>query len=293
MLRRKISADIPEPPVEMPPGLTIRVPGRGEFFVRDSGGDGEPVLLLHGWMFSSDLNWWPVYAPLQDAGYRVLAIDHRGHGRGLRTPQDFRLVDCAADAAAVVAALGTGPVTAVGYSMGGPISQLLARNHPEQVRGLVQCATTADFQDPYLKLFWNSMAILRLVMGLFPTGWWNTLLRMSGAPKSPERAWTAAELSRGSAADIAEAGRELGKYDARPWIGALRGVPSAVVLTTRDRSVLPRKQKALARELGAAVFPVHDDHIAVATSRDEFRDALLAALSATGDEAQRSDELAA
>lgn len=251
--------------------------------MRDSGGSGEPLLLLHGWMFSADLNWWTVYGPLQDAGYRVIALDHRGHGRGLRTPEDFRLVDCAHDAAAVLRELGVGPVTAVGYSMGGPISQLFAREHPDQVRGLVQCATSLDWQDPYLKAFWNSMAALRLLMGLFPTGSWSALLSLAGAPKTPERAWTAAELSRGSAADLAEAGRELGKYDARPWIQTLRLTPAAVVLTTRDRSVLPRKQKALARALHAPIFPVHDDHIAVATSRDEFCAALLAAVRATAD----------
>ena len=40
----------PEPPVELPPGRLLHVRGRGEFFIRDSHGDGTPVLLLHGWM---------------------------------------------------------------------------------------------------------------------------------------------------------------------------------------------------------------------------------------------------
>src|SRR3954451_4691237 len=98
--RRTAPRWAPEPPVELPPGRVVHVPGRGELFVRDTGGDGPAVLLLHGWMFSADLNWFPVYAPLAEAGYRVLAIDHRGHGRGLRTHVPFRLSDCADDAAA-------------------------------------------------------------------------------------------------------------------------------------------------------------------------------------------------
>src|SRR5690348_11050534 len=73
----------PEPPVEMPPARTVHVPGRGEFFVRDTGGDGPPLLLLHGWTASADLNWYAQYGPLAAAGYRVIALDHRGHGRGL------------------------------------------------------------------------------------------------------------------------------------------------------------------------------------------------------------------
>ncbi|HWF74571.1 MAG TPA: alpha/beta fold hydrolase [Solirubrobacteraceae bacterium] len=75
----------PAPPVPLPPARTLYAPGRGELFLRDTGGDGPPVMLLHGWMASADLNWWPSYAPLAQAGYRVLAIDHRGHGRGLRS----------------------------------------------------------------------------------------------------------------------------------------------------------------------------------------------------------------
>src|SRR5688572_14410988 len=76
----------PAPPETLPAGRLVQVPGRGEFFLRDSGGDGPPVLLLHGWMFNADLNWMFSYEPLRQAGYRVLAIDHRGHGRGLRMP---------------------------------------------------------------------------------------------------------------------------------------------------------------------------------------------------------------
>ena len=125
----------PEPPVPLPRGCVVHVPGRGEMFLRDSGGDGPPLLLLHGWMFSADLNWYRTYGPLAEAGYRVLAVDHRGHGRGLRTPEPFTLKDCADDAAALVAHLGIPPVLAVGYSMGGPIASLLARDHPEWVCG--------------------------------------------------------------------------------------------------------------------------------------------------------------
>jgi alpha-beta hydrolase superfamily lysophospholipase len=36
-------------------------------------------------MFSADLNWYTTYGALEEAGYRVLAVDHRGHGRGIRT----------------------------------------------------------------------------------------------------------------------------------------------------------------------------------------------------------------
>ena len=121
----------PEPPVAMPPARTVQVPGRGECFVRDSGGDGPPVLLLHGWTVTADLNWYAQYGPLADAGFRVLALDHRGHGRGIRALENFDLEDCADDAAGVLRELGIGPAVVAGYSMGGPISLLTARRHPD------------------------------------------------------------------------------------------------------------------------------------------------------------------
>ena len=103
------------PPRGLPPARTVVVEGRGEFFLRDTdptaaAGDDRPVVvLLHGWLVTADLNWHTAYGPLSEAGYRVLALDHRGHGRGLRPLVPFRLADCAADVAALLRTLGSVP----------------------------------------------------------------------------------------------------------------------------------------------------------------------------------------
>lgn len=244
------------------------VPGRGEFFVRDSGGSGQPVLLIHGWMFPSDLNWLHTYRPLQRAGYRVLAMDLRGHGRGLRSAKRFRLTDCADDAAGVLAALELPPALVVGYSMGGPVTQLLASRSPQRVAGFVLCATALDWSDARMKVFWRTMGALRLVLGLFPQGSWRAGMRLAGAP-SRESDWVASELSRGSARDLAEAGRELGRFDSSGWAGELTQ-PRAVVVMTRDRLVPPRKQHALARALGVEPVLLDADHEACSTVPGRF-----------------------
>jgi 3-oxoadipate enol-lactonase len=272
----------PEPPIELPSGRIVHVPGRGEMLLRDTGGDGPPVLLLHGWMFSADLNWWRTYGPLAEAGYRVLAVDHRGHGRGLRSPEPFTLKDCADDAAALLAHERIRPVLAVGYSMGGPIASLLARDHPSAVAGLVLGATALDWSEPRMKAFWRTMAALRLALGLAPESLWRRGLRAGGFPLSAITTWTAAELSRGSSVDIAEAGRELGRYDSTAWIAGL-DAPAAVIVTTKDTGVPPRKQRALAAAMSAPVFEVHGDHGAVIIKADEFNAQLLAALDAVRD----------
>ena len=276
LLRRPDRLPPPVPPVPLPPGRTVLVPGRGEFFVRDTGGDGPPVLLVHGWMFPSDLNWLQSYRPLRDAGYRVLAMDLRGHGRGLRSGEAFRLADCADDAAAVLAQLGVGPVLAVGYSMGGPITQLLARRHPDRVAGFVLCATALDWSDPGQKLFWRTMGFLRLVFELFPRGMWQAGMRLAGA-SARESNWATGELSRGSARDVAEAGRELGRFDSSGWAGQLEP-PRAVVLTAKDRLVPPRKQRALAAALGVRPLVIDADHDACAVDAERFVALLLRAL---------------
>ena len=102
------------------------------------------MVLLHGWTATADLNWFACYAALAEH-FNVVALDHRGHGRGLQSDEPFRLADCADDVAALVDVLGLGPVIAVGYSMGGPIAQLLWQRHPDVVAGLVLCATSCTF----------------------------------------------------------------------------------------------------------------------------------------------------
>jgi len=263
--------------VALPPGHIIHVPGCGEFFLRDSGGDGPPVLLLHGWMFSADLNFWRNYGALEDAGYRVLAMDHRGHGRGLRTHAQFRLTECAADAAALLDEVDASPALVVGYSMGGPIGQLMARDHPDSISGLVLCASSSHWSDFRQKLLWRSLAGVRLVLGLAPDFAWRRGLRFLGFPDSPVTTWTTSELTRGSAVDLAEAGRELSNYDSRDWLGEL-DLPTAVIVTLRDNGVPSSHQYELADLLDAEVFELDADHGAAISSAPGFNAALLQAL---------------
>jgi 3-oxoadipate enol-lactonase len=277
----------PVPPFEPPPARTVTVDGVGEFFLRDSGGSGPPVMLLHGWTASADLNWWACYDDLQKAGYRVLAIDHRGHGRGLRTYERFSLAACAADAAAAIKALKCKPAIVVGYSMGGAIAQVLARDHPEALSGLVLSGTAQHWHDWRLRGYWRTMGPLSLALAIAPRATWRVGLRYVGLRESPWTAWVLAELIRHSATDIAEAGRELGRFDSRPWLSGLE-VPSAVVVTTRDQAVPPKKQRELAAALRAAVFEAPIDHIEITARPERYNPTLLRAIAAVRDSSRAS-----
>ena len=121
--------------------------GRGTTFACDQPGpspDAPAVVLLHGWTATGSLNWAPTISRLSQH-YRVIALDHRGHGRGIRSAGAFTLEDCADDAVALLDALGVRRAIFVGYSMGGPIAQLVWRRHPRSRAGLVLCATAGDF----------------------------------------------------------------------------------------------------------------------------------------------------
>jgi 3-oxoadipate enol-lactonase len=249
----------------------------GTINVREHGHGDRRVVCLHALALSGQF-WAPLGTSLAaDHDARVLAVDARGHGPGLRADEPFTLAGCASDAAALVRELGCGPVIAVGYSMGGPIAALMARDHPETVAALVQCATAREWKDPRMKALWGGMGALRLWLILFPLQAWRWGLRWAGFPDSQTTSWVAAELSRGSARDIAEAGRELGRFDSRTWIRQL-DVPSAVVVTTRDKAVPPRKQYELAESLRAPTFEIACDHSGVTVKGEEFCRVLLRAL---------------
>jgi pimeloyl-ACP methyl ester carboxylesterase len=260
-------------PSDLPVGRVLPLPGRGETFFRHvHGPPGAPVvLLLHGWTATADLQWWPVLERLGRTA-TVVAPDHRGHGRGIRAP--FTIEDAADDAAALVVALGTGPVVASGYSMGGPIALTLARRHPHLVSALVLQATALEFHDRWAdRVRWAARGLLEPMLRsragakLAQRG----LRAASGAsPATAERMdWLAGELRRADPKAMVEAARALHAFDARPWAASL-GLPAAALVTTRDRVVRPRRQRALAEAVRAEVVEVHDDHFAPWFQPDAF-----------------------
>jgi pimeloyl-ACP methyl ester carboxylesterase len=104
-------------------------------------GDGDAVVLVHGFAASRVQNWkepgW--YQTLVDAGYRVIAMDCRGHGDSDK-PHDTAAYDhaiMAEDVVAVMEAAHAGQAFLMGYSMGGFISMHALMDHPELLRKLV------------------------------------------------------------------------------------------------------------------------------------------------------------
>lgn len=264
----------------LPPGRLIDLPGRGRTFARVAPGPpGAPtLLLLHGWTASADLNWFRCYGPLSRR-FTVVAIDHRGHGRGIRSRRPFSLSDCADDAAALLGELGIRAAIVVGYSMGGPIAQLFWKRHPDLVDGLVLCATSRNFGRslPERAMF-TSMLGLSGVARLTPKR-----LRREVADQifgrriqeSPLAQWFAEELQRNDPATVLQAGWSIGRFSSAEWIGGV-DVPTAVVVTLRDNVVATQRQLRLAQSIpGAEVVRVLGDHSVCVTDPGRFVPALL------------------
>ncbi|MBV9799178.1 MAG: hypothetical protein JO039_14115, partial [Solirubrobacterales bacterium] len=118
-----------------------------------------------------------------------------------------------------------------------------------------------------------------LMLSLAPGRTWRSGFRRLGLPESRETAWLQSELLRHSARDIAEAGRELGRFDSRPWLESVT-VSAAVVVTTRDEAVWPGKQRELAAALRAPVFEADVGHLQISSEWRRYNPALLEALRA-------------
>jgi pimeloyl-ACP methyl ester carboxylesterase len=104
-------------------------------------GEGEPIVLVHGFASSKEVNWvqpgW--VSTLTGAGRRVIALDNRGHGESskLYDPADYHTDRMAEDARALLDHLQIARADVMGYSMGARITAFLARNHPGRVRSAI------------------------------------------------------------------------------------------------------------------------------------------------------------
>ena len=261
----------PRPPI--PLGRRVELRGRGTTFVREVAGpaDAPTLVLLHGWLASGGLNWFRVFEAL-GTEFNVLAPDLRGHARGLRSRDAFRLSDCADDVAALLGELTTGPVLVAGYSMGGPVALLLSRRHPELVSGLVLCAAA-----PRFPLGVAGGRPIGAALGAVASGarFGGRLAHVPLAPlravrsRRPARAqsfveWTIGEFGRHDTRQLVEAARAASTFDASSWLPEI-DAPTAVVVTTRDRVVAPNLQlDAAALIEGASVHEVDGGHAACA-----------------------------
>ncbi|MEO6570849.1 MAG: alpha/beta hydrolase [Ilumatobacteraceae bacterium] len=267
---------------DLPPGHDLELPGLGSLFVRDlAGPEGAPtVVLLHGWTATADLNWFTCYRRLAER-YRVVAFDHRGHARGLRSKRPFRLEDCADDVIAVADALGVDTLIPVGYSMGGPVAQLVWQRHRDRLDGLVLCATSAYFAGKRPeRLSFMGLTGLAALARYTPSqarDWITDQVYLQRKTDS-WGPWAAEQVGLHDWRMILEAGKAIGEFSSSDWVDQI-DVPTSIVVTMDDPVVPLRRQTKLFEWIpGAEVFRVQGGHDAVVANAKRFVPQLLRAI---------------
>ena len=133
-----------------------------QLFYDDTGGDGPPVILSHGFLMDREM-FEPQVAALRDS-YRVITWDERGFGQTEFDGEPFSYWDSALDCLGLLDHLGIERAVLGGMSQGGFISLRAALLAPDRVRGLILLDTQAGVEDPamaagYKELFDTWLAV--------------------------------------------------------------------------------------------------------------------------------------
>jgi pimeloyl-ACP methyl ester carboxylesterase len=265
---------------------------RGPVFVIDTGSPrpGAPTLLLfHGLATTSYLTWFSTISDLS-GDYRCVLIDQRWHGRGI-VSERFRLDDCIDDAVAVLDRLGIDTVIAVGYSMGGALAQVFAKQHPERTAGLVLASTSACWKRGFGEAMFYP--VLNVTNSRFHPFFRSKVAASraalvhrahtveDGAIELSTWAW--AEFRSTSPWALPEVLGELGRFDGREWLTDL-DVPVAVVITAKDKAIPTARQREMAASIpSAAVYEAPGGHASVVFDVDRWRPLFLEAVANVAD----------
>jgi pimeloyl-ACP methyl ester carboxylesterase len=138
---------LPAPNPARRPGATSGyVPVNGLDMYYEIHGEGSPLALLHGAMGTID-SCFTNLLPALAAARQVVAIELQGHGHTPDVDRPLSYRQMAADAAALLEALGIEIADLVGYSLGGAVALELAMQHPRLVRRVVYAGGTSYRRD--------------------------------------------------------------------------------------------------------------------------------------------------
>lgn len=219
---------------------------RGDIGVLDHG-TGPAVLLLHPLALSAE-----VWRPLVEAtpGLRFVAIDAPGHGETPWDGKPFTAEDMAADALAVLDALGLERAGLAGLSMGGSTAVVLAGSSPERISSLALIDTTACYGEGRVAT-WEERAVRATTVArtdqlAFQVDRWFSKATAENKPDTVKRVSDIFVSTRSEA--HAAACRALGAVDARDLLGAITA-PTTVIVGSEDYATPPE----MANELHAGI----------------------------------------
>lgn len=118
---------------------------KAKLHVDDTGGDGRPVVLIHGWPLTGE-SWSQQVEALRSAGYRVITYDRRGFGRSDTPLVGYTYEVLSDDLSALMEELDLRDATLVGFSMGGgEVASYCARKGVARLRSVVFASSVTPF----------------------------------------------------------------------------------------------------------------------------------------------------
>ena len=183
-----------------------------DLFYRDSG-EGEPLLLLHGFTGSGD-DWGHVFAQPM-SGYRVIAPDLRAHGRSTNPTGTFTFAEVGRDIGALLDRLGFSGIKAIGMSGGANALLHLASSRPSLIAAMILVSTTPRYPE-------QARAIMRSV----PEDGLGAIVRQF-ADDYTDMNFTAESLSRITARTLIVHGDRDPLYPVEQAVELFRGIANS------------------------------------------------------------------
>lgn len=224
-------------------------------FYTDTGDGEEVVVFSHSYLV--DLRQFEHQIAALSQDFRVIAYDHRDHGRSATVPGAYTLDDITQDGLALLDGLGLERVHWIGLSTGGFVGQRIALQQPERLRSLVLMDTSALPEPRLNRLKYRGMfAVLRLVgfgpvIGATKKALFGPTFLQGAAHAEARALWTERIQAMDPAAIIRFGNAIFSRGDILPELRRLQ-VPTLVVVGEDDRATTPTKARALAGAIPGA-----------------------------------------
>jgi len=245
---------------------------------RLEGPAGSPIVTLTH-PLGATLALWDDHVASLTKHVRVLRYDVRGHGGSEIPPGPYTLEQMSDDLFALLDSLGIVDTHIVGVSMGGLIGMTAALAHPERIKSLVLCDTTACY-GPGVRPMWEDRIRVAESDGMTPTLVDRTMaIWFTEAFRAKHREAVgriAAMLRTNDPRGYAAAIRAIGFVDLTERIGAIR-CPTLVVVGEQDPGTPPAMARIIHERIagsGLLVLP-GAMHCAVVEDADRFLAAVL------------------